>query len=184
MIDLRQLHATVSPLARLALLGTVIVLLLAALSGQGAMSVISRHPDIFPVSSDAAICSACHDGSTTSAVGRVNGLASTRFCQSCHDGILSGNDTTGRLTATLAITGERRSVHPVSVSFTPGGRAEERFQQAGLSTLSASQRGIDNLWFDGRVECVSCHAVHQQDPRPNMLKTDKAHDTCLACHPM
>ena len=126
MIDLRQLHATVSPLARLALLGTVIVLLLAALSGQGAMSVISRHPDIFPVSSDAAICSACHDGSTTSAVGRVNGLASTRFCQSCHDGILSGNDTTGRLTATLAITGERRSVHPVSVSFTPGGRAEER----------------------------------------------------------
>lgn len=191
-----------SHLLAVALLGIVLNIL----PGQGhAQSNFSQH-DFFPSTANGeTTCGFCHnaDGSgfqvrptawsdipsSSSKTenldpGPVNGQATTRFCQSCHDGILAGNDTTGRLAATLAMTGELRSVHPVSVGFSPGSRAGKRFQQAGLTTRSGSQNGIDNLWYDGKVECVSCHAVHQESPRPNMLKTDRGHDTCLACHPM
>ncbi len=178
------MHALSSPWARMGLLGVTLAIPLFALSTQGDVPVMSRHEHIFSSSGDALLCSTCHDGGVVTAVGRVNGPATTVFCRSCHDGILSGNDNTGRLAVTLAITGERRTVHPISVGFAPGSRAEQRFQQAGLTTRSGSQNGVDNLWFDGKVECVSCHAVHQENPRPNMLKTDKAHDTCMACHPM
>lgn len=184
MIGLGQLHAAFGPVARLALLGLANVLPLMVLSDQVVVPLVSRHQEIFPSSGDPAVCSTCHDGDTITAIGPVNGQATTDFCRSCHEGILSGNDDTGRLASTLAITGERRTVHPISVGFAPGSRAEQRFRRAGLNTRSGSQNGIDNLWYDGKVECVSCHAVHQERPRPNMLKTDRGHDTCLACHPM
>jgi len=186
--------------------GAVLVILLSMLPVPGnAQTSFSQH-DFFPATADGeTTCSLCHNAGgsafqnrpttwsdiptttseiTSTEVGPVNGSATTRFCQSCHDGIIAGNDATGRLASTLAITGELRSVHPISVGFSPGSRAGERFQRAGLNARSGSQNGVDNLWYDGKVECVSCHAVHQENPRPNMLKTDQGHDTCLACHPM
>lgn len=170
-----------------------------------APDMVSQHGDYPFLSASGDSCSFCHETESQGSwdrpdtwsdipgeqtleaaisVGRVKGAETTLFCLSCHDGVEAADKTASLMGGGYA-NGEYGSfTHPVSVGYAPGSLSGQTFQAAGLTTSASSHNGIDNLWFDGQVECVSCHAVHQENPRPNMLKTDKAHDTCMACHPM
>lgn len=167
--------------------------------------LVSRHGDIPFLSGSEDSCTFCHESASPSswerpstwsdipvedsqeptlAVGRVKGAETTLFCLSCHDGVEAADKTASLMGGGYSSAESGVFAHPVSVGYGPGSLSGQTFKAAGLSTDVTSHNGIDNLWFDGQVECVSCHAVHQESPRPNMLKTANSHDTCLACHPV
>lgn len=112
----------------------------------------------------------------------------TKLCLSCHDGSVAlenfGGTTTGTnfIPGTANVTTDLSDDHPVSVDYL--GTAVGLFDQTTSSGIpGGSTIGADML-FAGKVECASCHDVHNEGGLGTYLlkKTNAGSALCMTCH--
>lgn len=100
----------------------------------------------------------------------------SKLCLSCHDGTVAldsyGGETASTSITGTALLGENLSNdHPVSITY--GGN--EMVAEATAETLTP-------LW-GSKVECASCHDVHNVDGNTYLLRIDNSgSNLCLNCH--
>ncbi|MFT5123256.1 MAG: putative CXXCH cytochrome family protein [Verrucomicrobiales bacterium] len=113
------------------------------------------------------------------------------LCLSCHDGTVArdsfGGNTGTRFISpgsTSHIGTDLRDDHPVSFTFNTalatadGGLHDPATQSTALGGTIAS-----DFLFNGRVECSSCHDVHNQQNNAGLLWVDNTGSAlCLTCH--
>jgi predicted CXXCH cytochrome family protein len=110
--------------------------------------------------------------------GRVDlaeGSGSSLVCLGCHDGTLapaSGHSAPGD-SASLGL--DLANDHPVGFSYA-------RSQTALPLKLNALPRGVKLFGPDQRMECQTCHDVHQPGV-PKLLRLENLNSAlCLSCH--
>ena len=113
------------------------------------------------------------DGTTTQPAG------SSKLCLSCHDGTVALDNFgggAGDLAANAISTGDLGTNisddHPVSITYVPG---TETGQDAELVAAPV-------LLIDGKVECASCHDVHDDTHGNFLVMANTASALCLECH--
>ncbi len=103
-------------------------------------------------------------------------------CLSCHDANsapdMFGDETSGidmPARSRISVNGRLSTDHPIGVRYPVG---ERDFRPAG--SVTAGQR---IQLFENRVECSSCHDVHNSYDLPNMLvMPNDQSQMCLKCH--
>lgn len=116
--------------------------------------------------------------------GRLGRIGSaSAVCLSCHDGG-AAPDSYGGMTSNLAIKSKRALIgeggdlsgdHPIGVDYPDGikGYQPRSFVEARRTIPLPG----------GKVECTSCHDVHDQSGFDYMLvESNKGSGLCLACH--
>jgi len=118
--------------------------------------------------------------------------ASSKLCLSCHDGTVALENFGGNVSGTHFLTGPTLlgtsliNDHPISFTYdallatTDGGLFNPMTTPSGLGgTIN------QNMLFSGKVQCASCHDVHNNAPGtpPSLLlKSNAASALCLTCH--
>ena len=119
----------------------------------------------------------------------VSGVSNS--CLSCHDGSVAG-ESSERLSADTTMPGwDARAIassvgnsHPVSLVY-DGASAR---LNPGLFDPSVAPSGLggtiaQDLLVDSRVECSSCHTVHDKHGDGSFLRiSNKRGELCLTCH--
>ena len=117
--------------------------------------------------------------------------SSSKDCMSCHDGTVA-LDSFGTATGTHFAPGgsnmgvDLRNDHPISISYNTALANTDGTLHDPASTASGLAGGgmiEDDMTFAGKIECSSCHDVHNQFNVPGMLK--KSNDgsaLCMTCH--
>ncbi len=116
--------------------------------------------------------------------------ASSKLCLSCHDGTVALENFGGTTTGTNFITGlpligsDLRNDHPVSFTYD----AALATADAGLKNPTTAPSGLGgtitaNMLFGGKMQCASCHDVHNSGGQPHLLvKSNNGSTLCLTCH--
>lgn len=114
---------------------------------------------------------------------------STKLCLSCHDGTVA-LDSFGTQTGSHFISGGAKvgtdlsSSHPVSFVYDSALAAADR----GLRDPSVAPSGLGgtiaaDLLRAGKLQCVSCHDVHNRYSNPDLLiRSNSGSALCLTCH--
>jgi predicted CXXCH cytochrome family protein len=112
--------------------------------------------------------------------------AVSKACLSCHDGTVAV-DTYGTTTGTHTMTGsamvgtDLSNDHPVGFTYD----AALATADGGLVTPNSAS-GVDAArtvpLFAAKLECGSCHNVHDDTHSPFLRKTNAASALCLSCH--
>jgi len=115
----------------------------------------------------------------------------SRACLSCHDGTVA-LDAFGGATGGVFIGGEANlgsdlsNDHPVSFTYNTALAAadgELHDPSATGSGISPSGTISDDMLFNNKMECGSCHDVHGTPGLPAFLiKTNAGSALCLTCH--
>lgn len=136
------------------------------------------------------------------APGQPGGLS--KLCLSCHDGTVA-IDSFGGTAGSIFIqppyrTGTNLAFHhPISFSYDSAlAAADGELHDPGATPSGLGGTIAQDLLFDGKLECSSCHDVHVQrntqgctgchnvhgaDPPTLSLRKDNAgSDLCLTCH--
>jgi len=118
--------------------------------------------------------------------------ASSKLCLSCHDGTVAlenfGGVTTGTSYITLRIGGaagdDLGNEHPISFDYTDALAALDGGLHAPTTTNSGLGSTIANdMLFGNKMECASCHDVHNRYGVPRLLKMSNVNSQlCLTCH--
>jgi predicted CXXCH cytochrome family protein len=116
------------------------------------------------------------------AVGQPDGTS--KLCLSCHDGSLGVDDFGGSGTSAEVIAGaalmgtDLSNDHPISFTYViDSGLYDPAVQNSGLGgTID------EDLLFGGKVECGSCHDVHDNSNPPFLRMSNAGSDLCLTCH--
>jgi predicted CXXCH cytochrome family protein len=124
------------------------------------------------------------DGS--SSMGQPSGTS--KLCLSCHDGTVAldsfGGFTGGSTFAHLTVGNDLRDDHPISFVYD----AALAGTDTGLFDPASSSSGLGgtihtDLLHDGKVECSSCHDVHNDSGEAYLLvKSNEGSQLCLTCH--
>jgi predicted CXXCH cytochrome family protein len=158
-----------------------------------AMSVPSAplwNHQVTSVASYTLYSSPTFDGSSTI----TNPGASSKLCLSCHDGTVALENFGGINTGTTYIASEflvggttgnsLATEHPISFDYTDalatldGGLNPPSTTPSGLGGTIAS-----NLLFDNKMECASCHDVHNRYNVAHLLRIANTNSQlCLTCH--
>lgn len=115
--------------------------------------------------------------------------ASSKACLSCHDGTVALDSFGGR-TGSTTMTGSRRlgtdmtNDHPISIAYNTalatadGGLKDPAIVSSGLGgTIN------NDLLLGGKMECASCHDVHNSTNLSKLLvKSNAGSALCLTCH--
>lgn len=117
--------------------------------------------------------------------------SASKDCMSCHDGTVA-LDSFGTSNGTHFATGgsnmgtDLRNDHPVSIDYTPTIAANDgtlwnpHTQPSGLAGGGTIE---DDMTFGGKIECSSCHDVHNRFTIAGMLKKSNSGSAlCLTCH--
>jgi len=120
--------------------------------------------------------------------------ASSKLCLSCHDGTVALENFGGITTGTTyipansrigGITGDNLSRdHPISFEYTDALAAAD----GGLFAPTSSNSGLggtiaEDMLFNNRMECASCHDVHNKYSVTHLLKLSNINsELCLTCH--
>jgi predicted CXXCH cytochrome family protein len=121
-------------------------------------------------------------------VGQPNGVS--KLCLSCHDGTVAVDNFGGQTGDAFFVSGgaligtDLSNEHPISFVYddelasTDGGLHPPTTTNSGLGDT------IDNdLLFGAKVECGSCHDVHNAANISGMLRKNNAGSAlCLTCH--
>ena len=118
--------------------------------------------------------------SLNATVGQPNGIS--KLCLSCHDGTvgLDSYDSVAspnglKMTGTANVGIDLRNDHPVSFTYD----ATLSSADGGLNDPS----GLGAYLFSGKVECSSCHDVHNEAGEASLLReTNAGSALCLKCH--
>ena len=116
----------------------------------------------------------------------------SKLCLSCHDGTVAV-DAFGGTPGTILIFGDANlgtdfsNDHPISFTYdtTLAATDGELFDPATApSGIAGSTGTIDqDMLFAGKVECASCHDVHNSfNIDELLLKSNAASALCLTCH--
>lgn len=134
-------------------------------------------------------CLSCHDGTGGGAVHSGNQhsvinspkVANTSAsgsnidgasCVKCHTGTLNG--IYSQALSTMAGP-DLRNDHPISMPYPTG--------NSNYNTPPNATKGwSDAKLFDGKVECPTCHAVHDPTYAPFLRMTNSGSTMCLKCH--
>ena len=126
----------------------------------------------------------------------------SKLCLSCHDGTISinafggSNDATSQLMGTVAslanLGTDLSNDHPIGMTYDAAlitadgalkGLATAVVIGSGAKTKSTT---VNGLLYMGKVECASCHDVHNTftaDAGVNLVKVSTAGSAiCLTCH--
>jgi predicted CXXCH cytochrome family protein len=124
----------------------------------------------------------------------TNPSASSKLCLSCHDGTVAvenfGNVTSGtnRLTGASKIGGvsgnDMSKDHPISFQYTDALATADGGLKSPSTALSGLGGTIKNdMLFNDKLECASCHDVHHKYNFSHLLKVDNTNSLlCLTCH--
>jgi len=122
------------------------------------------------------------------AVGQPNGIS--KLCLSCHDGTVALDSFGGNVGGTFMGANSDKNLgidlsndHPVSFDYNAALAAAD----GELLDPSATQSGLGStidadMLFSGRMECASCHAVHDPTNDPFLRKSNAGSALCLTCH--
>lgn len=120
--------------------------------------------------------------------------ASSKLCLSCHDGTVAlenfGGVTTGSEyipTASRiggALGNNLANEHPISFDYTDALATLDGGLHAPSTTNSGLGSTIANdMLFSNKLECASCHDVHNKYGQPHLLKMSNTNsELCLTCH--
>jgi len=134
----------------------------------------------------------------------------SKLCLGCHDGVTAINQYDGRTPADAGYGGgtiytmddysasfeigntgaSLTNNHPISVSYASG--VDTQLEDPSSATM-ANGDTVSSLLVDGRVECSTCHDVHDREavPGTHLLRFGTkgengtgqgASALCLACH--
>ena len=114
---------------------------------------------------------------------------SSKLCLSCHDGTVAldnfGGTTTGtNFITTGNLTTDLSDDHPISFAYTTALATSD----GGLFNPSTANSGLGgtiatDLLFGDRMECASCHDVHNAGGNSFLLRISNAASAlCLTCH--
>lgn len=112
----------------------------------------------------------------------------SRLCLSCHDGTvaldaLGGGSGSGlMISAAFNLGTDLRDDHPIS---TPWDHSEALGMCTNChnSHIPSMPPGGDTPFFSGKIECASCHDVHNNGPEVKLLRLPLAgSELCLHCH--
>jgi predicted CXXCH cytochrome family protein len=128
-------------------------------------------------------------GTLDAAMGQPAGIS--KLCLSCHDGSVALDALSGMSGSTyidpgyqVGGSGTLAGEHPVSFTYDD----DLAITDGNLHTPSATPSGLGNtiavdMLFDHKVECTSCHDVHDSAGMPGMLrKTADGSILCMTCH--
>ena len=130
-----------------------------------------------------------HGGTTITDPG-----ASSKLCLSCHDGtvalenfggVTNGSNFINPASRIGGVTGGNlHNEHPISFEYTDALAAVDGGLHAPSSTASGLGSTIENdMLFAGKMECASCHDVHNRYGVPGLLKMSNTNsELCLTCH--
>jgi len=114
-------------------------------------------------------------------------VGASRACLSCHDGTVAldsygGNTGTTLLTGPALLGANLADDHPVS--FTYDNLADPELWNPTIAGRGPRGGSIqDEMLFGGRVECASCHDVHNSFNQAKLLvKSNVGSALCLTCH--
>lgn len=126
----------------------------------------------------------------TAVVGQPD--ASSKLCLSCHDGTVAlenfGGNTAGThfLTGSTLLSTNLNNDHPISFTYDASLASTDGGLFNPLTTPSGLGGTINqNMLFSGKMQCASCHDVHNNAPGtpPSLLlKSNAASALCLTCH--
>lgn len=120
--------------------------------------------------------------------------ASSRLCLSCHDGTVALENFGGITSGTNYIDPSARiggvagndmsTEHPISFEYTDALAISDGGLFPPTTTNSGLGSTIDNdMLFGGRMECASCHDVHNRYGVMHLLKMSNVNsELCLTCH--
>ncbi|RME94158.1 MAG: cytochrome C [Verrucomicrobia bacterium] len=113
----------------------------------------------------------------------------TRLCLSCHDGTVALDSFGGRtgnemIGAAGRLGSDLSDDHPVGFVFDDNLAQEDGGLHPPSSTPSGLGRTIaQDLLRQGRLECTSCHDVHNSSNQPHLLvMSNRGSALCLTCH--
>ena len=120
--------------------------------------------------------------------------ASSRLCLSCHDGTVALENFGGVSNGTNFIDPRARiggvagndlsTDHPISFDYTDALATSDGGLFPPTTTNSGLGSTINNdMLFNSRMECASCHDVHNRFGVMHLLKMSNANsELCLTCH--
>lgn len=119
-----------------------------------------------------------YSNSSIDSVVRQPGYASL-LCLSCHDGSIAGNQVQKSLSRGKGTDVDLSDDHPISVIY-----------DSNLASKDSSLRDPTFIpsalpLFSGKIECSTCHNVHQNGASANkgLLRINNSRSRlCLACH--
>jgi len=114
----------------------------------------------------------------------------SKLCLSCHDGTVAVDNFGGKTNGTSFVGGKKNlgtdlsNDHPVSFTYdaalasSDGGLKDPTTVNSGLGgTIDA------DMLFGNKLECASCHDVHNGSGLSNLLvKSNASSGLCLTCH--
>lgn len=116
---------------------------------------------------------------------------SSKLCLSCHDGTVALENFGGTTSGTNLMTGvnvlgsDLSNDHPISITYD----AALATSDGGLNNPTTALSGLggtikDNLLIGDKMQCSSCHDVHNSVPGTGHLlrKSNAASALCLTCH--
>ena len=120
-------------------------------------------------------------------LGQPDGMS--KLCLSCHDGTVALDSFGGNAGATFITPGPARTGtnlqddHPISCTYDAAlATLDGGLHDPATSTPLGGTIATD-LLFSGRLECASCHDVHNRYGLGYLLKiTANASTLCLVCH--
>ena len=121
-----------------------------------------------------------------SSIGQPSGTS--KLCLSCHDGTIAldsfGGFVGGTNFAFLTVGTDLRKSHPISFTYDTALATSD----TGLYDPASQSSGLGDtihtdLLHEGKLECSSCHNVHNDSGADYLLVKDNAGSKlCLTCH--
>lgn len=115
----------------------------------------------------------------------------TRLCMSCHDGTIAldnhGSDTTVMTGVNLVGT-TLANDHPVSITYTTTTASNDGFlYDPATTTITGEISGLtgtiqNDMLFNDKVECASCHDVHNNANTKFLRIANPNSELCMTCH--
>jgi predicted CXXCH cytochrome family protein len=118
-------------------------------------------------------------------VGQPAGVSAA--CLTCHDGTLAvdayggstGTPTTKKITSDALLGTDLSNDHPISFTYD----AALVGLDSGLVTPSSATLVVTGIpLFSSKMECASCHSVHDNTNAPFLRVSNAGSALCLKCH--
>lgn len=115
--------------------------------------------------------------------------ASSKLCLSCHDGTVALEDFGGTTTGTNYIstgdlTTDISDDHPISFTYnTALATSDGELFDPATANSGLGSTIDDDLLIGGKMQCASCHDVHNTAGASSLLvKSNASSALCLTCH--
>ncbi|NIT03465.1 cytochrome C [Candidatus Saccharibacteria bacterium] len=112
-------------------------------------------------------------------VGQPGGVS--KLCLSCHDGTVAidsfgGATGSNYISGSANLTTDLSDDHPVSIVW------DHQTVSSGTPCSNCHFGGNPPPFYDGKVECASCHDPHDDIISPFLRETMSGSQLCLRCH--